>query len=214
MTLTKPLLPKIAVPRPASLDAGVGASGIERSAVSRRGTLSGDQLAELLVQHFPKAWRVACRLGLTQAQAEETAQEAFVVLLNRSREIESGKELSFLLSTVARISQNLRRKSSHLREVSGEPDAIESHSVGTTAFDIVERKQACQLVDAMLSRLTDPLRVVFVLYEIERFTLQQIADCLEIPLSTAGSRLRLARQAFEKELERQRLRNKHYAEEP
>lgn len=195
-------------------DGGVPASGIESSFAPANETLSGTQLAELLVQHFPKAWRVACRLGLSQAQAEEVAQEAFVVMLNRLSQLERGRELSFLLATVAKLSQNVRRKSSHLREIASTQDALESHTVGTTAHELVEQKQACQLLDEMLAHLSSPLRVVFVLYEIERFTLQEIAVSLGIPLSTAASRLRLARQAFEKMLERQRLRQRLPTEEP
>jgi DNA-directed RNA polymerase specialized sigma24 family protein len=38
---------------------------------------------------------------------------------------------------------------------------------------------------------------VFVLYELEGFSLPQIADTLQIPLGTATSRLRRARAHFE-----------------
>jgi RNA polymerase sigma-70 factor, ECF subfamily len=200
-------------PSPRS-DEGRVASENESSFMAASGTLSGSQLAELLVQHFPKAWRVACRLGLSQAQAEEVAQEAFVVLLNRLSQLERGRELSFLLATVAKISQNVRRKASHFREIPSTQDVLESHTVGTTAHEIVEQKQACRLVDEILAHLSSPLRVVFVLYEIERFTLQEIAVTLGIPLGTAASRLRLARQAFEKMLEHQRLRERFPMEEP
>ncbi|HEY5956967.1 MAG TPA: sigma-70 family RNA polymerase sigma factor [Polyangiaceae bacterium] len=163
--------------------------------------LDPEQLAHLLVLHFPRAWRVARRLGLGSAQAEEAAQEAFIVMLQKIDRIEPGKELPYLLSAVAAISQNLRRKASFLREATFDPQSLENASDHDTSFELLARKQARELVDSILQRLSEPLRVVFVLYEFEQLTLQEIAEALDVPLGTAGSRLRLARQAFKKELE-------------
>jgi RNA polymerase sigma-70 factor, ECF subfamily len=46
----------------------------------------------------------------------------------------------------------------------------------------------------VLEQLDYDKRTVFVLYELEELTLREIAEALEIPLQTAYSRLRAARQ--------------------
>lgn len=52
----------------------------------------------------------------------------------------------------------------------------------------------------MLRRVLDALpvelRIVFVLYEIEEFTVPQIAETLGIPSGTVASRLRRGREQF------------------
>jgi len=45
-----------------------------------------------------------------------------------------------------------------------------------------------------LHALDEERRAVFVLYEIEDMSLQEIADCLKVPLQTVYSRLKSARQ--------------------
>jgi RNA polymerase sigma-70 factor (ECF subfamily) len=42
------------------------------------------------------------------------------------------------------------------------------------------------------------LRAVFVLYELEDFTMAEIARTLELPPGTVASRLRRARETFER----------------
>ncbi|MBN1605640.1 MAG: sigma-70 family RNA polymerase sigma factor [Polyangiaceae bacterium] len=171
-----------------------------------RGTASADGenrwIAELLARHFARIWRVARRTGLGPAQVEEAAQEAFIVLFERRASVEPGKELAFLLSTVTLISRNIRRKASEARELPCAPDALDQHAAQPMPLSLLERKRARDQVDQILTRLSEPLRVVFVLYELEQLTLREIADVLNIPLGTAGSRLRLARKGFQEELRR------------
>ncbi|HYJ08959.1 MAG TPA: sigma factor-like helix-turn-helix DNA-binding protein, partial [Polyangiaceae bacterium] len=52
-------------------------------------------------------------------------------------------------------------------------------------------------LDRGLLSLPFEQRTVFVLYELEGFTLPQIGEALGIPLGTATSRLRRARANFE-----------------
>jgi RNA polymerase sigma-70 factor (ECF subfamily) len=48
-----------------------------------------------------------------------------------------------------------------------------------------------------VARLPDDTRPVFVLYELEGLTMDEIAACLEVPAGTVASRLRRAREAFQ-----------------
>lgn len=171
------------------------------------------RVADALVQHFPRIWRLAHRIGLGAEEAEEVAQEAFVVMLQRLDAVEAGKELGFLLSTATFLCRNYRRKASQRCEVPHAPELLERVAQGPTTLELLERKQARDLLDSILATLSDRLRTVFVLHELEQLTLQEIAQLLDIPPNTASSRLRLAREAFKAELER-RKRPITLAEEP
>ena len=57
-----------------------------------------------------------------------------------------------------------------------------------------------------MADMPDDLREVFVLFEIEEISIQDIAVTLEIPIGTVGSRLRRARQAFQQAVTRHRAR--------
>ena len=63
----------------------------------------------------------------------------------------------------------------------------------------------------MLAELDEPKREVFSLVELEELTVPEVADALEIPLNTAYSRLRMAREAFEAALARHEARTKRGA---
>ena len=50
----------------------------------------------------------------------------------------------------------------------------------------------------VLRQMSDDLRTVFVLFEIEGMTVPEVAEVVGIPLGTAASRLRRAREKFRK----------------
>jgi RNA polymerase sigma-70 factor (ECF subfamily) len=52
------------------------------------------------------------------------------------------------------------------------------------------------LLDEVLDAMTMDLRTVFVLFELEELPTAEIARLLEIPVGTAASRLRRAREEF------------------
>jgi len=54
-------------------------------------------------------------------------------------------------------------------------------------------KEARATLNRILDQLDEKKRAVFVLYEIERLSLREIAEALDLPLQTAYSRLKSAR---------------------
>jgi RNA polymerase sigma-70 factor (ECF subfamily) len=59
----------------------------------------------------------------------------------------------------------------------------------------------------LLAELGDSKRELFELVELEELSVPEVADMLQIPLNTAYSRLRAARQAFEAAFARYEARN-------
>ena len=79
--------------------------------------------------------------------------------------------------------------------------------MGALPDERVELERAAALLDDLLAHLPDELRRVLVLAEVEEATVPAIAELEAIPVGTAASRLRRARAAFDKLLERVARKN-------
>ena len=60
-----------------------------------------------------------------------------------------------------------------------------------------QRSQAKKLLERILAEMEEDTRTVFVLFELEGLTSTEIAELLSIPVGTAASRLRRAREEFQ-----------------
>jgi RNA polymerase sigma-70 factor, ECF subfamily len=162
------------------------------------------RLTTAVTLHFDAVWRLLRRLGVREADVDDAAQQVFLALDRRLLDVPVERERSFLLSAAVRIAANARRQVRRSREDAGVDE--ESASDGTSPERALEHRQLMAELDQALSSLSDEQRTVFVLYEIEGRSLPEIARSLEIPLGTATSRLRRARDGFETWLAERRLR--------
>ncbi len=151
-------------------------------------------------------WRVLRRLGLSATDAEDAAQEVFLVLSRRLGDVLPGAERAFLFATARRVASTRRR--SVRRRPEDVSDSIEDHS--TEALDPEESHglaQARVLLDGILEAMDEDARMVFVLYELEHMSGPAIAELLELPMGTVNTRLRRARETFRSAAERLRARD-------
>ncbi len=158
-----------------------------------------ERLQRLFTDHYRAAWRIVRRLGLSASSAEDAVQQAFLVTSERLGDIRTGSERAFLFATAVRICQAMRRKE-HREQATEEQDA--RHSVLPPADELLSQKRARELLDESLEKMGDDLRAVFVLFEIEGLRTPEIAEIVGIPLGTAASRLRRAREQFRDFVER------------
>jgi RNA polymerase sigma-70 factor (ECF subfamily) len=169
-------------------------------------TLNADaeqRLAVMLTAHFSSVWRAGRRAGLSEAQAEEIAQEAFAIAARRLDQIEAGCERAYLIAVASRLALNLRRRSASRKEwASTDPERYAAVGSNPDAEQLLVRKQQRELLDRILMSMSDAFREVLTLYEIHDLTLPEIAEALAIPEGTATSRLRRAREEFSRKLER------------
>jgi RNA polymerase sigma-70 factor, ECF subfamily len=151
--------------------------------------------ADFVRTHFTFVWRTLRRFGVPESDAQDAAQRVFVIATERLDRIHPKKERAFLFGTAVRIADKVRR--SHARKPAvSESDPDREPSPWPSADELVDQRRARAVLDAILGELPDDLRAVFVLYEIEQMTVGDIANLLEIPLGTAASRLRRARELF------------------
>ena len=141
-------------------------------------------------------WRLLRRLGVPSAQLDDATQEVFWVAARRLFDIEPGREGPFLYGVALRVAAGeLRRLRTGmpLVEIGQAPAMIDE---GPSPEEQLVARQARQLLDDVLSRMPNDLRTVFVLFELEGLEVRQIAELEEIPVGTASSRLRRAREEF------------------
>lgn len=154
-------------------------------------------IARAVAEHFSLVWRSLRRFGVAEANADDAAQQVFMIFSRRIAEIDGERQVAFLLGTAVRVAANARRQSERSREVLVEGDSEESPASDRDPEQLLEQKQRRAELDRALATLSQDQRVVFVLYELEGFSLPEIASALGVPLGTATSRLARGRERFE-----------------
>jgi RNA polymerase sigma-70 factor (ECF subfamily) len=153
-------------------------------------------LRALFTTHYGSIWRLLRRLGVQSAQLDDAAQEVFWVAARRASDIRSGSEHSFLYGVALRVaSQEVKkqRASVPLADLEAVPTI---RDLGPSPEEQLAHRQARGLLDEVLDALPPELRAVFVLFELEGLEVREIAALQEVPVGTASSRLRRAREEF------------------
>jgi RNA polymerase sigma-70 factor (ECF subfamily) len=158
-------------------------------------------LTALVRSEFGFVWRTLRRFGVTQADADDAAQQVFLVFAAKREQIETGFERAFLFGTAVRIASRSRRTRQRRREDADSTiDLVLAE--GFNPEQALEQRRATELLNAVLDTLSDEQRAVFVLCEIEQLTMSEVSELLEVPPGTVASRLRRAREQYEAEVAR------------
>lgn len=155
------------------------------------------RLQALIEAHGRFLWRNLRRLGVPEASLDDAVQQVLLVIATRLDDIQVGAEKAFLFRTAVNVAAHARRKQIRKPERPLEDDDVQTLSdPAPSADDLLDRRDARRMLDEVLDAMPEHLRVVFVLHELEELRLPQIADYLAIPVGTATSRLRRAREEF------------------
>jgi RNA polymerase sigma-70 factor, ECF subfamily len=153
-------------------------------------------LRALFEEHYAFVWRLLRRLGVPPAQLDDAAQEVFWVTARRLTDLRPGREKPFLYGVALRIaSSDARRR----RSAPAGADAEELKNLADpkpSPEECLAERQFRAVLDLALDRLPRELRTVFVLAELEGLEVQEIARLEGLPVGTASSRLRRAREEF------------------
>lgn len=157
-------------------------------------------LAEAYRLYFNHVWHTLRRLGVASRDLEDAAQEVFIVAHRRLDTFDRSRPIRPWLSGIAwRVASDERKRARHRKELVG--IIVEPGSSGQSPSEKLESAQTRQLVHAALAELPDDQRIVFVMSEIDGFSMPEIRDALDSPLNTLYSRLRLARRKFKAAVE-------------
>lgn len=179
---------------------------IDAERPERRPTVeNAPNIRALYEQHAAFVCRSLRRLGVAEADLDDALQEVFLVVYQRLATYrECGKARSWLYSICTRTAHAQRRKRDRRREqLSEEP---EQGMMAPPQLLLAEQRQALDLGQRLLERLSAEQREVFVLYEVEEMPMVEVAEALGCPVQTAYSRLHKARAVILNALHRAKLR--------
>ena len=162
-------------------------------------------LATIFREHGPYVHTVLRSLGVHPADVDDAFQEVFVVLHRKLGAYENrGSLRAWVYGICVRVALRSRSRRRSAREVASDdvPEPIDP----MTPAEHLSEQQARRVLSTILDDLDDDKRAVFVLFELQELSMQEVAQSLECPIQTAYSRLRAAREEVELAVGRQRMR--------
>lgn len=155
-------------------------------------------IAELVHSNHRFIWRLLGRLGVPEADLDDATQQVFMVLTQRSDlEIWVGSERAFLFGIALKVARTQKRSRARRRESSAAPPQLIAAAEASPEA-LTEQQRARRLLDEILESMPMDLRLPFVLFEIEDVGTADIASLLNLPSGTVASRLRRAREWFDR----------------
>jgi len=156
-------------------------------------------------EHFDYVWFTLRRFGVPSRDLDDIAHDVFLLVYQHLGKYDPGRPMRpWLFGFAYRTAADYRRLARHCVETFDEPS--EGVDGTPSAADRAESRQTLDLVWTALEQLDLDRRAVFVLHDVEGYSAPEVADALQIPLNTAYSRLRIAREQFEKAMMRLRAR--------
>jgi RNA polymerase sigma-70 factor (ECF subfamily) len=156
-------------------------------------------VAELGASFVPQTLRY---LGIPEDVLLDAAQDVLVVALRRLDDFEGRSTLkTWLYGICIRVAQEYRRKYRNRREILMEvlPDMTASGGQESA----VEKAEWRRALGAVLDELNQDQREAFVLFEIQRLSMKEVAEVLGCPLKTAYFRHKAARMRVLEAFKRQ-----------
>jgi len=180
-------------------------SSVPRAADDASLPTSNPPFREIYDAHFKFAWRALRRLGVREADLMDMTQNVFVVVHRKLPGFEGRSDLTtWLFGICRRVAIDYRRSARIRHEVATDTQQLASLSGPELSYGAPDADKArlATMAEALLDRLPEKLRVVFVLFELDEMSGDDIAALLDVPVGTVRSRLRLARETFRREAAR------------
>ena len=144
-------------------------------------------------------------MGGPAADRDDLLQEVFVVVHRRLSDFDGENLPGWLYRITAHQVRDFRRKLWVKHIFSRSVPLTESMPApGPTPIMSVETREKHAFLDGLLSRISVPLRTAFVLFEIEGYTTEEIAQIQGAPLNTVRARILRARKKLSAQIEASR----------
>jgi len=171
-----------------------------------RETAETPDFQSVFAENFGYVWGALRRLGVAERDLEDLAQDVFVRVFGQLERFDGRRPLRpWLFGFAFRVASDYRRLARNRREVL-DPEHDRTADQAPSALDHVLHTEALLLAKTALDELDLDRLAVFILHELDDCPMPEVAEALNIPLNTAYSRLRLAREQFVACVRRLRLR--------
>ena len=162
--------------------------------------LAGDPTAEraLYDAHVDRVYRLTYRLAGDADLAQDFTQETFVRAFNKLHEFQGRSALSTWLHAIAvSVSLNGLRKVKKHRQREVELDDTQDMFLKTAREAEPDLKERLKTA---IAALPEHYRSVFVMYDMEGYTHEEIGGVLGVPVGTSKARLSRARERLREQL--------------
>lgn len=148
-------------------------------------------------EHFQHVSRWARALGGMDADVDDLTQEVFLVVRRKLDRYSGPSMRAWLYGITRKIVSDYRRRAWVRRLLGGATRSLDQeHSQQLVAADPFERLEARRILHHVLGKLSGVKRTAFILFEIEGYSGEEIAELEGVPLATVYTRLHHARKEF------------------
>lgn len=167
---------------------------------------------------YPKVRRWVTSLGAPPGDIDDVTQEVFIIVRRKLSGFRSGNLAGWLHRITERTVRDFRHKAwfRHARHSGAE--RIERAPASDDQEALYEARETLRRVTRSLSRMTETHRETFLLFAVQGFSGEEIAELHRIPIDTVWSRLHRARKelirAMRDRVERPRAANHSDAAKP
>ena len=176
-------------------------------------TADGDEAAfEILMRrHNTRLFRVARSILKDDAEAEDALQDAYLHAYRHMRDFRGSSQLGTWLTRIvinqALMSVRKQKRDRVLVSFDDRPGADDrerdmADRTSESPSDATLRGETRRLLERRIDELPLTFRTVFVMREVEEMTVEETAECLEIPAATVRTRLFRARALLREGLAR------------
>ena len=175
--------------------------------------LGGEEAAweDLVRLHSRRVYGICFRFTGSDGEAQDIAQEAFLRVFQSLKSFRAG-EGSFQV-WLARLTRNLLIDNYRKGRMARSTDSIENQlatleetsAVGSRTEGLVQEREASEVLQAALQKLSPELREAVVLRDLEEMEYREIAEVLKVPEGTVKSRINRGRAELGRVLKRMKV---------
>jgi RNA polymerase sigma-70 factor (ECF subfamily) len=186
----------------------MGIATSDEQIVERALTGDAEAFGEIVRRWERKIFALAFGMLGREDDARDATQETFLAAFRNLRAFRGDAKVSSWLHRIAINQCITRQRRAKVRSESALDDEEEKHAANLSAplhyspARVVEKREAGSAVRRAVNSLPAELRQVVVMKEFEELTFKEIADALDLPLSTVKSRLYTALRQLEMRLQK------------
>jgi RNA polymerase sigma-70 factor (ECF subfamily) len=134
-------------------------------------------------------------LGAPSADHDDLAQEVFVIVHRHLADFD-GRSMGGWLYRITANQVRDHRRLRWIRSVfkRGVPVSDQLEAPGPTPVMALETREKQRVLEALLAELSEPLRATFVLFEVDGYTAEEIAEFQRSSINTVRARIHRARK--------------------
>jgi len=169
------------------------------------GHASRPEFREIFRSEFSYVWNTLIRLGVAPGDVEDVTHDVFLHVHRKLTDYDALRPLRpWLFGFAFRLASDYKKLARHRHERVGLDE--ERVDDAPRADELLLSAEERKLVEAALARVPIERRAILLLHEVDGYSIPEVARALGVPLNTAYSRLRIAREDLARAVEMLRAR--------